>query len=116
MDHDSWLLLSVRRARGKGEEKWRNPTSSFNGTQGGCEKARLAKATGDQNEISNDDSTFSQAIFTDYKLDKLSRDKAMRVVYAEVTRQCKLSHPAVEGEMMNNALQEVSLQMSNTPK
>ena len=31
----------------------------------------------------------------------------MREVYAEVTRQCKLSHPAVEGEMMNTALQEV---------
>ena len=49
----------------------------------------------------------AQAIFTDYQLDKLSRDKAMREVYAEVTRQCKLSHPAVEGEMMNTALQEV---------
>jgi len=49
-----------------------------------------------------------QAIFTDYQLDKLSRDKAMREVYAEVTRQCKLSHPAVEGEMMNTALQEVT--------
>ena len=31
----------------------------------------------------------------------------MKEVYAEVTRQCKLSHPAVEAEMMNNALQEV---------
>ena len=33
----------------------------------------------------------------------------MREVYAEVTRQCKLSDPTVEGEMMNNALQEVIL-------
>ena len=48
-----------------------------------------------------------QAIFTDYQLDKLSRDKAMKEVYAEVTRQCKLSHPTVDGEMMNSALQEV---------
>ena len=58
----------------------------------------------------------SQAIFTDYQLDKLSRDKAMKEVYAEVTRQCKLSHPAVDGEMMNSALQEVIQIMSNTPK
>ena len=55
-----------------------------------------------------------QAIFTDYKLDKLSRDKAMREVYAEVTRQCKLSDPTVEGEMMNNALQEVILMRKYT--
>ena len=35
----------------------------------------------------------------------------MREVYAEVTRQCKLSHPAVEGEMMNTALQEVGVNL-----
>ena len=57
------------------------------------------------------DSHDAQAIFTDYQLDKLSRDKAMREVYAEVTRQCKLSHPAVEGEMMNTALQEVRVNL-----
>ena len=51
--------------------------------------------------------THSQAIFTDYQLDKLSRDKAMKGVYTEVIRQVKLSHPSVDGEMMNNALQEV---------
>ena len=56
-----------------------------------------------------------QAIFTDYQLDKLSRDKGMKEVYAEVTRQCKLSHPTVDGEMMNSALQEVNW-MRNTPK
>ena len=33
----------------------------------------------------------------------------MKEVYAEVTRQCKLSHPAVDAEMMNNALQDVSV-------
>ena len=57
------------------------------------------------------DSNDAQAIFTDYQLDKLSRDKAMREVYAEVTRHCKLSHPAVEGEMMNTALQEVRVNL-----
>ena len=35
----------------------------------------------------------------------------MREVYAEVTRHCKLSHPAVEGEMMNTALQEVRVNL-----
>ena len=38
----------------------------------------------------------------------------MREVYAEVTRQCKLSDPTVEGEMMNNALQEVILMRKYT--
>ena len=38
----------------------------------------------------------------------------MREVYAEVTRQCKLSNPTMEGEMMNSALQEVILMIRNT--
>ena len=31
----------------------------------------------------------------------------MKGIYTEVIRQVKLSHPSVDGEMMNNALQEV---------